>query len=119
MPRVSLTVTNTPAKTQLLAQISGITFVTAAAASATDGNQCNSTGRELVYARNTATASRNVTITSAADHLGRTKDIVQAVAAGAEAIFGPFPTDGWRQSDGKLYLEASGTEVLLGVAVLP
>lgn len=79
------------------------------------------TGKEIIIARNSnaGVTVRNVTITSVADTWNRTKDMTKAIAAGAYAIFGPFPADGWRQADGTIYFEADNAEVLFGVIRIP
>lgn len=72
------------------------------------------TGREILIAHNTNAGStaRTVTITSVADAEGRTGDITAtSIAAGAFAMFGPFALDGWKQSDGYLYFQASHAEI--------
>ena len=77
------------------------------------------TGSELVFAHNTGTSARTVTITSIADRRGRTGDIATyASAAGEYHVFGPFDLNGWQQADGKLYFAASHAEVKLGVVKL-
>lgn len=77
------------------------------------------TGNELVVAHNTGAAEHTVTVTSVVDEMGRTGNVAAyAVGAGEYAVFGPFGTEGWRQSDGKLYFEANHAEVLFGVVKL-
>lgn len=66
----------------------------------------------ILIAWNSGVTSRTVQISSA-PYLGRSGDIAAYAleTAGDHAIFGPFPAAGWRQSDGKLYFEASHAEV--------
>lgn len=83
---------------------------TFAAADAANGNAFPSTGRELILIRNDhATEAATVTITSAPDPYGRTKDIAAySLAAGEFAAFWVGRTIGWRQADGMVYLDVAG-----------
>jgi len=76
-----------------------------------DGNAFPCTGRELILIQNThATDAATVTISSAPDPYGRTKDITTyALDAGEFAAFWVGKTIGWRQSDGMVYLDVAGT----------
>lgn len=95
----------------------------AAASTAADTSNMNSTpctGKELLHVRNSGASPYTVTVTSVADALGRTKDIAaDSIAAGASAIYGPFPVDGWKQSDGSLYFQGSNAALLFTVIRLP
>lgn len=94
--------------------------ITMTAADTVNKEQFVSTGKELVIAQNTGGSPYTVTINSVADEYGRTGDVTAySVAAGAIAVFGPFPVHGWRQSDDKIYLEANNTAVKFGVIALP
>lgn len=121
MARQDITVTNSPGKTASpqAAQTAGVAL-TMTQAVTTTGSQCPSTGKELLVVRNTTTTARTVTITSYPDSFGRSGHITaHALAGSAINIYGPFPVEGWRQSDGMLYFEASATTVEIGVVVLP
>lgn len=97
----------------------GVTL-TMTAADASNFNQFVANGNDLVVAHNTGAGGHTVTITSVADTYGRTKDITtEAITAGAYKIYGPLKTDGWMQTDGKIYLAASSSEVKFGVVTLP
>ena len=92
---------------------------TAAGASYADGAGFVHTGRELILVKGGA-APGTVTISSVADAQKRTGNITTyAVGAGLYSVFGPFPVDGWRQSDGQLYLAASATDISFAVLKLP
>lgn len=94
--------------------------VTMTAADASNKNSFIATGKELVIAQNTDASSHTVTITSATDERGRTKDIsAETIAAGAIRIYGPFPLAGWDQGGGIIYLEANDATVKFGVVKLP
>jgi hypothetical protein len=95
---------------------------TAAADPSTTKNYFISTGKELVIARNSnaGVTARTVTIESIANVKHRTRDITDfSIAAGATAVFGPFPKPGWVQLNGQIYLQGSHAEVLFAVVVLP
>jgi len=91
------------------------------AAADTDGkNQFVASGNELVVAFNSDSGAQTLTVNSVADPYGRTGNIATySIGAGEYAIFGPFRLDGWKQTDGKIYLEASSALVKLGVIALP
>lgn len=77
-------------------------------------------GKTILFARNTAaSASHNVTITSAPDSLGRLGDLGPYVlAAGKVARFGPFLVDpGWSTA-GRLLFSADSAEVQFAVLLL-
>lgn len=79
------------------------------------------TAAELVLARNDhATDPQNVTIESIADEMGRTGNVVQAIAAGKTYCFGPFRNKtGWLQSGGKFHITPATTDIKLAVITLP
>jgi len=91
------------------------------AADATNKEQILATQKQIVIAHNTGASTRTVTITSVADsRTNRTGDIsAYSLGAGEYAAFGPFEREGWMQSDGYIYLEASHAEVKFGVLTLP
>lgn len=83
-------------------------------------NNCVSTGRELLIVQSTDAGAQTVTINSAPDERGRTGDITAySIPAGAFAVFGPFPTPGWKQSDGTLWFQASAVTLKFAVIQLP
>lgn len=90
------------------------------AANATDKEEVIVRGPTLLIAQNTGAGARTVTVTSVADDKRRTGDITAyPIDAGEFAVLGPFNADGWMQSDGKLYFEASHSEVKWAVVRLP
>ena len=120
MARVDLT-----AK-QLANQVMGVTAlgadVTFVAGDISVGNQVDCTGKELLLVYNTATGGGTVTISGKADQYGRTGNITAyAVAAGFISVFGPFPTDAFRQTtpSGKLLVDVSAVTMKLAVLRLP
>jgi len=94
--------------------------VTFLAADVTNKEQFTLTGRELLLAKNTGGSPFTVTINSVNDPYNRTKDITaESVAAGAERMFGPLDVVGWKQTDGRLYFEASNVAIQFAVISLP
>ena len=92
---------------------------TAAGANFADGAGFAHTGREIIIAKGGA-APQTITITSIPDDKKRSGNITTyAIGIGLFSVFGPFPVDGWRQSDGQLYLAASATDVSFAVLKLP
>lgn len=93
--------------------------LTMTAADVSNKEQVTATGNELIIAHNTGASTYTITISSVVDEQGRTGDIsAYSLGAGEYAVFGPFGTEGWRQTDGKLYFEASNVAVKFGVVRL-
>lgn len=120
MPRQTLTPQATPGNYPgtIAANAADITFV---ACDATNKEQFLTTGKELLLFRNDNAGAQTVTITSVADaKLNRTGDITTySIGAGESAIFGPFLKEGWMQSDGYIYSEASHLDVKVAVLRIP
>lgn len=97
----------------------GTATITWTAADATNKQQFTGTGREIILVKNTGVAAKTVTVTSAADDLGRTKDITAySVAAGATAIIGPVPLRGFAQTSNKIYFEGEHADISFAVVRL-
>lgn len=100
----------------------GSADLTWTAATVSGGNDSVFTlGKTILFARNVgASASHNVTITSAPDSLGRLGDLGPYVlAAGKVARFGPFVMEpGWSTA-GRLLFSADSAEVQFCVLTLP
>lgn len=82
-----------------------------------------STGRELLLVQNTGAAA-TVTVTSVADQINRTGDITAyslPIGSGTPtfAVLGPFPAQGWKQSNGTIIVAASTTGIAFAVIRLP
>ncbi len=88
-----------------------------------NGNQADCTGKELLLVQNTDIGAGTVTIAGKADEYGRTGEITAySVGAGEIAIFGPFPTDAFRQVSpvaGKMNIDVSAATMKLAVLRLP
>lgn len=116
MPRTDLTVTSVPA-----AYAAAGVAVTMTAADTSNLNSHTLTGRELLIAHNTGASPYTITITSAADPFGRTKDITaESIAAGDIRVYGCGQALlGWLQTDGKLHFQASNAAVKFGILRVP
>lgn len=90
--------------------------LTETAIDASNGNQFPMSGGEYILVHNTGGSAYTVTLTSAPDSLGRTGDITTYSLAATEiALFGPFQTHGWRQTNGKFYIDGSNASVKVAV----
>ena len=92
--------------------------LTMAAADPTNKNQFTFRPGDIVIVHNTGASPYTVTITSTPlARSGRSGDIgPYTFQAGEYGVIGPFTEqDGFRQSDGYIYLEASNAEVKFGV----
>lgn len=104
----------------VVALSAAIAFTTADAVS----NTFVSTGRELLLVRNTGAVPRTVTVTSVADQINRTGDIAAySLPIGSVtpqfAVLGPFPAQGWKQSDGTIVVAGSSVDIAFAVIRLP
>lgn len=90
------------------------------AADATNFQMTDHTGNELILAWNqSADTDRTVTIETVADDLGRTGDIAAYnVDFASISVLGPFPLEGFRQSNGKLNFKASHADIKFAVIKL-
>lgn len=112
MPRtnIPLTTLGLPGNAQLTEtnadQANGMSFVNA--------------GDCFLVVHNGDGSSRTVTVGSVAQPpLGRTGDVVRAVAASARAILGPFRVDGFCQADGTVNVDFSvGTTTAVKVSLI-
>lgn len=101
--------------TPLSADAADITW-TAAGADFADGAAFLHTGNEVILIRNSNVAAKTVAIYSAENARFRGGDIEDySVGAGQFAAFGPFPVDGWRQTDGMLNLKLGAADMYVAV----
>lgn len=118
MARVTLTA-YAPLGTLGTLYTAGAADLTMTAADASNKQQVVHSGKVLVVAHNTGASAYTITITSTVDYAGRTGDVsAYSLGAGEYAVFGPFDLDGWVQTDGKLYFEASNASVKFAVVDL-
>lgn len=114
MSRVAVTETTVPASYS-----DAGTLVVYTAADTSLKNSVALNGDEVVLATNTGIADHTVTINSAPDPKGRTKDITtETIHAGDTHVYQRFPQTGYRQTDGTLHLEASDASVKFAVLKL-
>lgn len=87
--------------------------LTMTAADASNKQQVAFNGPKLLLMQNThASTPYTVTITSKADNRGRSQDVTTySLEAGDIAAFKIDNAEGWQQSDGNLYFEASNAAV--------
>ena len=117
MPRVTLTANPMPTPWATAPQL--LTFT---AADATNFEQCQMNGRQLILIwNNSATTTYNITITSVGTSLqNRSGDQTQAsLAANSIYITQIFPQDGWQQSNGMIYFQATNANILFAVVTVP
>lgn len=116
MARTAVPVTPAPSHVAFGA-LSAVTFT---AADIVNLNQVTQTGSEVLLVRNAdGAAPHNVSITSAPDVHGRTKDLLlQAIPANGVVVSPRFPVDAWRQSDGNLYFSADSIQIQFAVIKL-
>lgn len=85
-----------------------------------NGNDTPCTGKKLLAVQNTDVGAQTVTIDAAQDGAGRDGTITTySLAPDDVAIFGPFPTAFYRQSDGMLHIDTSDDGVKLAIIELP
>lgn len=113
MPRTDLTKTTRPGSYDVDGAV-----LTMAAGDVANGNAFASSGNDLVICHNTNAGAQSVTIQSVADERGREGDLTKSIAAGAYHVFGPIATNGFRQTDGKIYVDVAHAEVFVGVVAL-
>lgn len=115
MARQQLTKTTAPG-----AYSGASTAVTMTAADTTNFEQFTCTGRELLIIHNTGGSAYTWTATSVDDRFGRSENITtESIAAGAIRVWGPVAIEGWQQTDGNVFIQASNTAVKFGVITLP
>ena len=91
------------------------------AGDATEFNQCDFTGLEVIQARNVGVSARTLTIPSVPDPVfQRSGDIATYnIPAGKTITVDFLPIAGFRQSNGKLYLNPSHADVEFSIKRLP
>lgn len=111
MARQTLTKTTVPGPNPSAGAV-----VTMTAANTSDKEQYTIADGDVIVVQNTsADTSYTYTVTSVADPYGRTGDITaNAIAAGAIEVL-RVGIEGWKQTNGYVYLEANNTAVKFGV----
>ena len=83
------------------------------------GNKFAASGDDLVIVYNSGADDHRVTVEAMPDLQGRVVGVDKfSVGAGGVAILGPYDVDGWRQSDGYIYLTGDSDELKFGVVRL-
>lgn len=120
MPRTALTV-QTPKGPFPGAVAATDLDYTYTAADVANKNDFVLTGREMILCRNSdGTTPHNVTFTSVNDPQLRPQDITTyAIALNGFSIFWAGSVVGWRQTDGKFYLEADDAQILFAIVKIP
>ncbi len=120
MPRTSLTVTTALGSYPSLQPAANACDMAAPAADVGNMNQVTASGNDLIIVYNANGGAQTLTVSSVADLHNRTGDITTySIGAGEYAVFGPFKSAGWMQSDGKIYLAGSHSDLKIGVVALP
>lgn len=85
------------------------------------GDEFPNDGRSVLYIKNGGGSPINLTITPSGTIGGLSyQTIVAAISAGAERIFGPFPTQQFNNANGRVPLSYSGvTSVTVAVIQVP
>lgn len=86
-----------------------------------NGNSTVHPGKICFIVQNThASNAYTFTVTSAADKLGRTGDhSAYSLAAGEIGFFGPYPLEGWAQTDGTIRFTGENAAVKVTPVALP
>jgi hypothetical protein len=83
-----------------------------------NGNQFVASGKDLLIVQNSGAAPYTFTVTSVADAQKRTGDVTTySLAAGDVAVL-LLQNDGWRQSDGYIYIAGSNIAVKFALIAL-
>lgn len=118
MARTTLVKTTAKGPFPVLPVAAGGLDVTMAAADVVNKNQFLPSGNDLVIMQNSGATPYTVTINSAPDAQNRSGD-VETYSLDAGDICGFLvKTNGWVQTDGNVYLEASNAAVKFGVISL-
>lgn len=118
MARTSITKSTLQGPYPTLPVTANLLDLTFEAADVANKNQFAGAGDDILLAWNTGASAYTVTFTSVADDKKRTGDVTTySIGAGDIAAF-RFKDAGWKQSDGKIYIEAENAAVKFAVAAL-
>ena len=110
MARTALTVTTAPGGYSN----SGVE-VTWDSGDPTNDNKYTLTGAERVLVKNTSGAALDCEFISVDDPYSRDGDFTVEIPAGKTYVFGPFPSIGWRQTDGCFYLNPESADLEIAI----
>lgn len=88
------------------------------AADVANGNKFTLSGHEVLLAQNThASTAYTVTLTSVADHEGRSQDVTAYQLDAGDLVLFSFVggTEGWKQPDGTVHVQANNAAVKFAV----
>lgn len=88
------------------------------AADVANGNALVLTGDQVLLVWNSGAGAHTVTVTSAPLNGRLATAPAHSLAAGAYKVFPRFPTAGWQQTDGRLYIDAADAEVKFAVLTI-
>jgi hypothetical protein len=80
-----------------------------------NGNQVSASGKDIIILHNTNVGAQTVTVVSTEDEYGREEDQAIALDPDEMKLAGPYPVEGWRQTDKKLYLDTTSDDVKVAV----
>ena len=120
MARTDIPVQEPPGKYPSLPLAGDAADFTWTAGDVVNNNSFKSTGREVVLVRNDDVAAQTLSVLSAADEKKRKGDITSySVGASEYAMFGPFPVEGWRQTDGTIHIDPGDADLKFAAIKLP
>lgn len=120
MARQTITKTTAPGSYPSLQPAANALDITWVQADTVNKEQFKLTGREILLAWNQGVGAQTVTVDSVVDKHKRTGSITAySIGASEIAVLGPFALEGWRQTDGNLYLEANSTDIRFAVIEVP
>jgi hypothetical protein len=109
------------ARGTITAQTAPGSYTTAGAAltwttgDSTNGHQVTAVGKLVILVRNDDTAGQAPTVLSVVDRFGRTGDLTTSIAANAYRMFGVMETEGFRQTDGNIYIDVADNNLMIAV----
>lgn len=118
MARTTITKTTVQGPYVALPVVADSLDLSLVAADVSNKNQFAPTGDDLVIVQNSGASPYTFTITSVADPFKRTGDVGPYTMAAGEISAYRIKTEGWKQSDGFIYLEASNIAVKFAVLSL-
>ena len=122
MPRATLTpqtLQGTKPTAYAVAESADITFEASQGGFTTSGDEFVSSGNDIVICRNDQGGAQTITFYTAVDPFGLEDTIeTYSIGIGEYAIFGPFQTVPWRQTDGNIYLGTSHADIFIAIIAL-
>jgi hypothetical protein len=105
---------------QVIGVGAGLADFVPVAGNATDFNEFVCTGKELLIIQNSGASPYTVTVYAGTDPYGRTGAITAySLAAGDLVVLGPFPSEIWAQTNGKINVDCSNIAIKYAVLRVP